>query len=502
MYLVFIAMMALNLSAEVLNAFGIINEDLNQSIASTEVQNNAFMASLAEKVSEQPAEYKPLMLQAEKINKLSEDLTTYIQNMKDGALATVEDPSNYSHMSRPDYFNQLFYASGTLTPTAKEFVEKIENFRDGVVAIIGKQYPEVAESVKKEFNTAPIKTEGNVKKNWIESNYVGFPLVASLTQLSGIQSDVKTVQSEVLSKMLQGQLISAVSMSNYEAIVIPGKSAFYSGEAFQGTVVLGRVDKTMNFSKVIINGNDIGQDEINAGQVNLEFPAGNVGTHTIEGELQFKEGDSVVRIPIKKEYTVIPRPNAAVISADKMNIVYRGVKNPMTISVPGASTISARAPGLRKVRGVGQYIMDVTHVQAYEVKINVSASLPGGQSFSDSKTFRIAEIPRPSGTVRGQIMQGGAISMQRNGLRISSVGAKIPNFPFDMNLKVTDFSFRVEGERTIRVHGDRLNTAAKRVLKSARRGATVQIFDINARIIGNTDYKLPPVSPIIIQLKD
>lgn len=505
MYLVFIAMMALNLSTSVLNAFGRINEDLNQSISATDEQNGAFMSSLAEKVTEQPAQYKPLMEKAEQINTLAKDLSNYIDGLKKNALATVKDKEDYASMSRSDYFDELLYAGGKITPTGREFKEKIEGFRDKVIDVIGDKYPDIAKNVKKEFNTDEVvigKKGIKVKKKWIEANFGGFPMIASLTQLSGIQSDVKTVQSEVLSRMMQGQLISAVSMSNYEAIVIPSKSAFYSGENFTGTVVLGRVDKTMSFSKVTVNGNDIGKDEITAGQVALDMAAGNVGTHTIKGQLEFVEGDSIVKIPFEKDYTVIPRPNAAVISADKMNIVYRGVKNPMTISVPGASTIHASAPGLRKVGGVGQYVMDVTRVQAYDVRIKVSASLPGGQSFSDSKVFRIAEIPRPSGTVRGQIMQGGSISMQRNGLSISSVGAKIPNFPFDMKLRVTDFSIRVEGERTIRVHGNRLNTAAKRVLASARRGATVQIFDINARIMGNTSYKLPPVSPILIQLKD
>lgn len=504
MYLVFIAMMALNMSTEVLNAFGMINEDLNQSITATTARNDAFMSSLAEKVTEQPAQYEPLMQKAEKINQMSEELTAYIEEMKSKALTKVEDDKNYAAMNSSTYFDQLFYASGKMTPKAEEFKAKIDAYRVGVVSIIGEAYPEIAASVKEEFSTAPIKTgrDIKVKKNWIEANYIGFPLIASLTQMSSVQSDVKSTQSEVLSQMLQGELISAVSMSNYEAIVIPSKSAFYSGENFTGTVVLGRVDKTMNFDEVTINGNKIGKDQIKAGQVQLEFPAGNVGSQTIKGALHFKEGDSTVVIPIEKSYTVIPRPNAAVISADKMNVVYRGVKNPMTISVPGASTISANAPGLRKVSGAGQYVMDVTNVKAYEVKINVSANLPGGESFSDSKVFRIEEIPRPSGTVRGQIMQGGAIAMQRNSLKISSVGAKIPNFAFDLKLKVTGFSFRVEGERTVRVNGDRLNSSAQRVLASARRGATIQIYDIDARIIGNSGYKLPPVSPIIIQLKD
>lgn len=501
MYLVFIAMLALNMSKEVLNAFGMINEDLKQSVTDTSVRNTAFMANLAEKVTEQPDQYKPLMEKAQQINQMADELTSYIENLKKGALAQTGDPSDYETMDRPDYFDEMFYKSGVLTPEAKKFQGNIEAFREGVVALIGNQYPKIAADVKKEFSTAPVKKDG-VNKNWIEYNYVGFPLIATLTQLSAIQSDVKTAQSEILSKMLQGQLVSAVSMSNYEAIVIPSKTAFYSGENFIGKVVLGRVDKTMNFGKVVINGKEIGKDQMEAGQVLLDFPAGNVGSQNITGELQFQEGDSTVVIPINKDYTVIPKPNAAVISADKMNVVYRGVKNPMTISVPGASSINASAPGLSKASGAGQYVMDVTNVKAYEVKIKVTADLPGGEPFSDSKTFRIKEIPRPSGTVRGQMMQSGPIQMQRAGLAKSTISAEIPNFDFELNLKISGFSIRVEGERTIVVNGQQLSPAAQKVLQSAKRGASVQIFDIKASISGNSGYKLPPVSPIFIELKD
>src|SRR5699024_9178253 len=155
------------------------------------------------------------------------------------------------------------------------------------------------------------------------------------------------------------------------------KTAFFSGENFKGKVVLGRFDNTLNFNKVTINGDDI--KDLDAGQVNLDFPAGNVGEQDIKGELQFKEGDSIVRIPVSSSYSVIPKPNSAVISADKMNVVYRGVKNPLTISIPGVSSITANAPGMSQVSGA-KYELDPTTVKGREVKINVSGKLANGET--------------------------------------------------------------------------------------------------------------------------
>jgi len=298
-----------------------------------------------------------------------------------------------------------------------------------------------------------------------------------------------------LSAMLEGQLQSDVSLTNYQAIVVPEKTAFFSGENFKGKVVLGRVDPTLKFENVTINGNNV--ESTQAGQVMLDFPAGNVGEKEINGELQFKEGDSIVRIPINSSYAVIPKPNSAVISADKMNVLYRGVQNPMTISIPGVGSISAQAPGLSPAGGAGQYVMNVTSLQAREVAINVSGKLPGGETVSDSKTFRIKDIPTPVGTVRGE---DGTVKMQRNSLEISTISANLPDFDFNLDLNVSGFSFKVMGQPTIRVNGNKLDSNAKAALRRAGRGETVQIFDIQAGIAGNSSYKLKKVSPVIVEL--
>ena len=497
MYLVFIAMLALNVSKEVLTAFGIMNEKLTVANETTEVRNSAAMAGLAAKVDEQPAKYAPLKEKADKIDKLSQNLKNYVANLKKNLTAEVEDPKDYETMDRPDQLDNIFFKGGKISGKGKEFVDQIDTYREGVLNVLGKGYPQVSEEVKKEFSTQPVKDREGIKKEWLDYNFQGFPLVASITKLTQLQTDVETTENDILSTMLSGQLQSEVSLNNYEAIVIPDKTAFFSGENFKGKVVLGRFDKTLQFDKVVINGNTLKQNQTVGGQVILDFPAGNVGEKEITGQLQYTENDSVKSIPIKSSYAVIPKPNSAVISADKMNVVYRGVKNPMTISIPGVGNVSANAPGLTSVGGAGNYVMDVTTLQAREVKINVSGKLPGGETVSDSKTFRVKDIPRPVGTIRGE---DGSVKMQRNGLEISDVGATLPDFDFDIKLKVTGFSFKVSGQPTVKVHGSKLDASAKSALRRAGRGETVQIFDIEAQLATNSGYKLKKVSPVFIEL--
>lgn len=495
MYLVFIAMMALNMSKEVLTAFGMTNEKLTRNNETTSQRNDAFMASLATKVDEQPEKYGPLMAKADQIDSITQNFTQYIANLKGELMEQFDDPQNYQAMDRSSDLDEHFFQSGKPSSDGEDFIAEIANYREGVAAIVEQDNPQVANQIRSEFSTEPVTDNEGVTKNWLSYHFEGYPIIASITKLTQMQSDAKNIQGEVLNSMLSGQLQSEVSLTNYTAIVIPEKTAFFSGENFKGRVMLGRIDPTLNFENVVINGQEVESTE--AGQVVLDFPAGNVGEQQIEGVMEFKEGDSIVPIRIQSSYAVIPKPNAAVISADKMNVVYRGVDNPMTISIPGVSSVNASAQGLRSAGGAGQYVMNVTNVQAREVTINVSGSLPGGETVSDSKTFRIKDIPRPIGTVRGE---EGTVRMQRQNLEISTIGASLPDFDFDLNLRVSGFKIKVPGQPTVQVRGQQLDNAAKAALRRAGRGEAIQIFDIEAQLAGSSGYMLKSVSPVVVEL--
>ena len=90
--------------------------------------------------------------------------------------------------------------------------------------------------------------------------------------------------------------------------------------------------------------------------------------------------------------------------------------------------------------------------------------------------------------------------MTREAIGSAPVGAKLVDFDFDLDLKVTSFKFKAPGAATVQVNGTRLNAQAKSALKKAKRGSTVQIFDIKAQIQGNSSYKLPKVSNVIIEV--
>lgn len=504
MYLVFIAMMALNMSKEVLSAFGMMNESLTEANQAATERNNSFMTGLTEKAAEQPEKYKELATKAKKVQVVSSELNNYIATLKEEALKTVDNPTDYETMDKSGFFDEKFYQS-KVTKAGQEFVGKIDAYRNELATVLGDDYESILKDVNRKFSTAKVTDREGVKKDWIHYNFVGYPLVASVTKLTQMQADIKTIENQILSAMLSGQLKDEVSMTNYTTLMETSKSAYFGSDTFDGQIVLGRKDATTKPNKVelkldgraLTEGKDF---EIKDGRVALTTSAGSVGEHTIEGKLIFNQDGEPIEVPVKQTYTVIPKPNAAVISADKMNVVYRGVNNPMTISIPGVPSVSANAPGLSSAGGAGKYVMNVTSIKSREVKINVSGKLPNGETVSDSKNFRIKEIPRPVGTVRGEDGNGGPVRMQRNGLQISTISAKIPDFDFDLKLAVSGFKMQVAGQPIVEVHGQKLNGAAKRALQNAKRGDVVQIFDIRAKIAGNSSYRLPSVSPVIVQL--
>ncbi len=495
MYLVFIAMLAMNMSKQVLSAFGFMNEKITDANVSAETKNVATYASLATKASEQPDKFGDLNKGAQQIQALSIDFNNHLEKMKQDLLADIEDPTNYESMDGEDVGNNYFFKGDGFSEAGQQYVDKINNYREKVGAALGDKYKGIVERVNKRFDTSDQDVEGG-KQPWLKNRYEGFPLITTITNITQMQADVKSTEAEMLTAMVQGQLESEVSMTNYTTILVPETPATLQGNNFKGKVVLGRYDASLKPHKVIINGKEI--TNIEGGGAVLDFPSGNVGENEIKGKFVFKENGEDVEIPINTSYAVVAKPNSAVISADKMNVVYRGVQNPITISMPGVpdNAVKASAAGLRKVSGIGKYMMSPG--KGREVNINVSAKLPDGTPVTSSQKFRIKDIPAPAATARNEY---GVIKMPKTTLQKVTIGAMIPDFVFDLKLNISGFSVKVPGSPTVKVKGRKFNAAAIRALGKARKGDIVTIFDVKASLQGNSGYYLKKVNPLSIQIK-
>lgn len=493
MYLVFIAMLALNMSKEVLSAFGFMNEKLSDNNVSTIEKNKAAYNNLATKASEQAAKFAPLKQKADQIKQYSDKFYNYIADVKSDMLATVEDPKDYESMDKSDFLDAYFFKGDTYTEKGQEFLNQINSYRDNVIKELGSDNKFVP-VIKDRFNTDDVNRGGKKTEPWLRARYEGFPMVASLTNFTQIQADIRNTESDIVANLLGGQLESEVSMSNYNGIVQLDKNAFYPGDNVTGSVVLGRYDPNLKPSRVELNGKSY--DNFKDGSVVLDLRAGSVGEKDIKGTIYFMENGVEVPVPFKSSYSVISKPNAPVVSADKMNVVYRGLSNPISISLPGIpdKDVKASAPGLQKT-GPGKYSMRPKGGNT--VSINVSAKLADGKDVDTKTTFRIKDIPAAMGSARGQF---GVVRMPKASLGRTPIGAGLPDFVFDLKLKVNSFKVKVPGQVTVLVRGTVFSAQAKKALAKAKRGDVVTIFDINASIIGNSSYKLQKVLPVSIEI--
>ena len=494
MYLVFIAMLAMNMSKEVLSAFGFMNEKLTENNISTTEKNNEAYTNLATKASEQAAKFGPLKVQADQIKKSSLDFYNYLEDLKTKMTADIEDKKDYEAMDKTAFLDEYFFKGDKYTQEGQEFLDKINSYRTEVVGVLGAD-SKFAPIIQRRFNTDDQKNRDGKTIKWLDYRYKGFPLVASLTNITQMQADIKNTESDIVADLLGGKLEESLSLTNYEGIVALDKNAYFAGEKVTGKIVLGRYDNTMVPDNVTLNGRDY--KNIQSGQVIIDMPAGNVGSHDIKGKIAFTQNGEVVEVPFKSSYSVIPEPSNAVVSADKMNVVYRGLDNPISVSLPGVggNNLNVSATGARLSGSGSKYSMRPG--AGSTAVVNVSAKLSSGKTVNSKKTFRIKDIPAAMASARGQY---GIVPMPKASLGRTPIGAGLPDFVFDLKLKVNSFKVKVPGQVTVVVSGTVFNARAKKALSKAKRGDVVTIFDINASIVGNSSYKLKKVLPVSIQI--
>lgn len=494
MYLVFIAMMAMNMSKEVLSAFGFMKEKLIENNISTTLKNNEAYDNLATKAREQAAKFDTLNKQAVQIKDYSLDFYTYLEEIKDKMSSDVEDKIDYEAMDKTVYFDEYFFKGNKYTTEGEAFINKINGYRTKVSNVLGREN-KFSSILSKRFSTKDVINRDGKKIKWLDYRFKEFPLIASLTFLTQMQADIKNTEADIVADLLGGKLEEALSLDNYEGIVALDKNAYFAGEKVTGKVVLGRYDATMVPDKVTLNKRPY--TNIKDGQVIIDLPAGNVGNHDIKGQITFTQNGDPVNVDFESSYSVIPEPSTAVVSADKMNVVYRGLQNPISVSLPGVSdnNLDVSVDGGSFSGKNGKFSLSPGSGKI--ATINVRATLGSGKKITSKKEFRIKDIPAAMASARGQY---GVVRMPKTSLGRTPIGAGLPDFVFDLKLKVNSFKVKVPGQVTVLVKGNVFSAQAKKALSKAKRGDVVTIFDINASIIGNSSYKLQKVLPVSIEI--
>lgn len=478
MYLVFIAMLAMNMSKEVLSAFGLMNEKFEASNAGYIATNEQMLMALDTKALEAKGEFETAAITAHKVEAATKKFYDFVATLKAEVLAGIEKEDGklpYESMDKADNIDNSWFAGDGYSKRGKEIITAIETYKAEMIEALGndKKYAAILNEVKK-VDLSDIPNKEGIKIKYLDYHFKGFPAIASLAKLSAWQNDAMNGELDVISAALGKAAVQAASYSNYQAIVVLDKNAYFQGEKVTGKVVLGRYDENTKPEKVTGAVLDPA-----TGQAKINLTAGAVGEQKIGGEFTFIEDGKTIPLKFNGTYVVVPRPNSATISADKMNVVYRGVDNPITVTFPGVASdkVKASAPGMSGGNN-GKYILKPG--AGTEVIITASATLPDGTTVSDKKPFRIKSLPSPTGKVRGETAAKGSTS----NLEACQITAVLEDFDFPVNVNVTQFTVKVPGEPTILVNGDRMDGRARSAIKKAKRGDVIVIGNIKATFQG------------------
>ncbi len=183
MYLVFIAMLALNMSKEVLNAFGLLNVSLEESNVTATAKNANAMQGLNQLASDQPEKFKDLKVKGEKVNQISNEYFSYLGDLKDEMEGTVEDPTDYQVMDKGDYLDNRFFQGDKLSSDGEEFVSKMNAYRTGMLDVVGAD-SQAGMRLKKEFTPDEEENRDGINMGYLDYHYKGYPLIASIAKVT------------------------------------------------------------------------------------------------------------------------------------------------------------------------------------------------------------------------------------------------------------------------------------------------------------------------------
>tara|TARA_B100001287_G_scaffold266609_1_gene260742 strand:- start:1321 stop:3045 length:1725 start_codon:yes stop_codon:yes gene_type:complete len=538
MYLVFIAMLALNIGKEVLATLGILNNDLESSITELEASSAASYAQIESNATS--ADYMIAASQVLDMKEEADKFFNYVQNIKDTLIIGEDGVANkylkevnvkgtdsiitvtaYQEMDKSEVLDNMFFEGDMLTPKGQEFLDLYKAFPSNITKVLetivfmeeeakiartaldgtkgedGVQIEYDFESskndLKNRFNYTPmvVNSEGT-SQEFLSYNFYGFPVVASLAKLTKIQADIRYIENKVLTEILSSIQGKGLNFSTFQTLLETTKPVYYTTDVIDAAIVMGKKDEGFKPDEVelFLNGNPLTEDEyfIENGKVVLKKRVGSPGTYDLTGTLSKKNADTqeLVSIPVNQKVVVIREPNSAVVSADNMRVFYRGLRNPTSISIPGvaSNTIVPSSANAKFSKTGSGWAAQPTNAKASEMKINVSGVLNGVRKNFDGGTFRILPPPPGKGSITGlgQVVAN-AEQINKDLLLNGRVkGAKPKDFFYDYEIIVNGFDIKVGNLPQKTVSGNKVsgNAAASSDVRSASRGTVVVITNIKA----------------------
>lgn len=515
MYIVLTALLALNVAAEVLEAFRVVDSSLLQTLNAVDMQNAQIYSSFEQAYLENPAKVQEWKHKADDLKQKSDEMITYVSNMKDELVkysgsrpvepGDEQDSEKNYHVTVEGDTLEIAKVDDLNGPSefmitqqrANELKKRVNEYRDFLIELLGEDNDELKNTILSELNTDDPKAnikEGSEKKSWESEHFEDKPLIAVMTLLSKIQIDAKNSEANV-AKYLYSQIdAGSFKFNSLGAKVIANSNVVLMGDEYKAEVFLAAEDTTQQ-PEIIINGRSA---DVKDGKAIYVGSTEKPGVFKWSGLIKYKTPGGVINTyPFEQEYQVA-QPSVTM-SATKMNVFYKGLDNPFEVSggaIPNENLSLEMTNGTYEKRG-DNYIIKPKDLdeQGKRTKINVYANIGGTRRLIGTSDWRVKQVPDPVAQINQQ--SGGEIRKEVLAIQ-QGVSAVLIDFDFEFKYTVTQFTLETSaaGGYTNRYpgKGNRFTSEQMEALKRVNPGSWIYISDIKAVGDDGSTRDLDPIS--------
>ena len=541
MYLVFIAMLALNIGKEVLATIGVINEDLENSISKYQSDSELIYNTFQDLGEDQPA-WAEALPSINKLKSFSDQYSQYLTSVKEFLLETDKEKNKFERTvqnktdnSKPDVsminyqimdasvaLDEKFFDGENYTQDGKEYVENFKNFQSDLLIVIDSlktlqifsDYSAGLDDVKNdlqkrfEFTEYKLNSEGK-ELPYLDYEFKGFPLIASLSKITKTHNNLRYIENKILNTAL-GNIRVGGGGGGIDGLVpiLSQDQQFFTGQKFGGKIILSQKSDLQVFESINLSLKGPGNSRrtlvedvdfyVESGQIVFKNRISRAGLYTLQGTIS-KEGEQgIVEYDISEmippvTFTVIDEPKSATIEAIRMNVLYLGLSNPVNITIPGVNRsslepiystdsnvrLSSNVSSSDQAAGANFYAKPTSEGIA---NIQVRGRLSNGQSLtSNKKLFRVKKAPKGVGSIFNdrRYSPGESVS-QFNILEGLVTGLKPEDFDYDFNVEITKFSITVGNRQALTIDGNFIQGLAADYIKQSPAGTQITFSSVEA----------------------
>ena len=479
MYLVLTALLALNVSAEVMNAFFSLDRGLKSSRGIVESNNDVLVTNINKQADAYKSEANEnFRTKAQQAQQLSADFVKYIDEIRQKVFDAAKGPSKKDPTIPKDIRNKdmptnMFINQGL----GAEIEKKVRETREAFAKLVDND-PATVGQLPLDIEKIPPTSDA---KNWPELKFKQMPVAAVFPLLGKLQSDARSSSTAVLNWCAQSMNLQDIKFDEFQPAISAPKGYVIAGDKYEADVFLSAFSKKADNISISVDGRNIPMKD---GIAKYETGTSSTGTKTYKVNINVKNPLTGESKSYTKEFQYEVGQRSCSVQLDKMNVFYIGVDNPVSVSAAGVSSndLKVNANGVTMTKdGSAHYIVRAT------TPGEATIVLSGGGLPPTTFKYKVKRIPNPVPLLGAQefpsAIPNGTFKAQ------GGIAAVLQNFDFDAKCDVVGFLVAYQKKRADVVektnNGARYNSDVQDMIQKAAPGDVYYYNDIKAKCPGD-----------------